>query len=66
MVVLSFAYLSFWSYKGHVRYLRESKSNLFYLHATSKKEIHICTNEHKTGLVYVINKHYIYFVSMNT
>ena len=32
-------------------YLRESKSYLFYLHATSKNEIHICSNKHETGLV---------------
>ena len=52
MVMLQIAYLSIWSYKGHVCYLRESKSYLFYLHATSKNEIHICSNKHKTGLVY--------------
>ena len=46
------AYLSIWSYKGHVRYLRESKSYLYYPHATSKNEIHICSNKHETGLVY--------------
>ena len=43
--------LSIWSYKGHVRYLRESKSYLFYSHATSKNKIHICSNKHETGLV---------------
>ena len=52
MVMLYIAYLSIRSYKGHVRYLRESKSYLFYLHATSKKEIHICSNKHETGLVW--------------
>ena len=36
MVMLKSAHLSMWSYTGHVRYLRESKSYLFYLHATSK------------------------------
>ena len=29
-----------------------SKDYLFYLHATSKHEIHICSNKHETGLVY--------------
>ena len=53
MVMLKIANVSIWSYKGHVRYLRESKSYLFYLHATSKNEIHICTNKHETGLVYI-------------
>ena len=52
MVMLKIAYLSVWSYKGHVRYLKESKRHLFYLHATSKNEIHICSNKHETGLVY--------------
>ena len=32
-------------------FLRESKRYLFYLHATSKNEIHICSNKHETGLV---------------
>ena len=45
------AYLSIYSYQGHVRYLRETKSYLFYLHATSKNEIHICSNKHETCLV---------------
>ena len=43
--------LYIWSYQGHVRYLRESKRYLFYLHATLKNEIHICSNKHETGLV---------------
>ena len=30
---------------------RESKNYLPYLHATSIKEIHICSNKHETGLV---------------
>ena len=54
MVMLLIAYLSIWSYQGHVRYLRESKSYLFYLHATSKNEILICSNKHGTGLVHMI------------
>ena len=32
---LPIRYICIWSYKGHVRYLRESKSYLFYLHTTS-------------------------------
>ena len=52
MFMLSIACLSIWSYKGHVRNLRVSKSYLFYLHATSKNEIHICSNKHETGLVH--------------
>ena len=51
MVMLETAYLSIRSYKGRVCYLRESKSYLFYLHATSKNEIQICSNKHETGLV---------------
>ena len=52
MVMLLIAYLSIWSHQGHVRYLRESKSYLFYIHATSKNEVHICSNKHETGLVH--------------
>ena len=48
MVLLKIVYLSIWSYKGHVRCLRESKSYLFYIHVTSKNEIHICSNKHET------------------
>ena len=51
MAMLLIAHLSIWSYKGHVRYLRECKSYLFYLHATSKNEIQICSNKHETCLV---------------
>ena len=36
-------------------FLRGNKSKLFYLHATSKNEIHICSNKHETGLVYTEN-----------
>ena len=54
MVTLSIAYLSICSYPGQVRYLREGKSYLFYLHVTSKKEIQICSNTHETGLVCVV------------
>ena len=50
MVMLKIAYMSTWSLQGHVRYLRESKSYLFYLNATSKNEILICSNKHETGL----------------
>ena len=46
MAMLYIVYLSVWSYQGHVLYL-----NLYYLHATSKNEIHICSNKHETGLV---------------
>ena len=46
---------SIWSYQGHVHFLRGNKSKLFYLHATSKNEIHICSNKHETGLVYTEN-----------
>ena len=53
MVMLYIAYLSIWSYQGHIRYVRESKSNIFHLHATSKNEIHICSNKHETPLVLV-------------
>ena len=52
MVMLLIAYLSIWSYKGHVRYLRESKSYLFNLHAISKNASHISSNKHETGLVF--------------
>ena len=51
MVLLEIAFLSIWSYKGRVCYFRESKSCLFYLYATSKNEIQICSNKHETGLV---------------
>ena len=57
MVMLKIAYLSIWSYKGHVRYLNESKRYLFYLHATSKNEIHICSNKYETGLVNPLTAH---------
>ena len=51
MAMLKIAYLSIWSYKGLVCYLRESKRYLFYLHVTLKNEIQICSNKHETGLV---------------
>ena len=47
----SYVLLSIWSYQGHVRSIIEAKSYLYYLHATSKSEIHICSNKHKTDLV---------------
>ena len=31
-----------------------SKICLFYLYATAKSEIQICSNKHETGLVYVL------------
>ena len=31
---------------------RKKKLFFFYLHATSKNEIHICSNKHETGLVF--------------
>ena len=39
--------------QGHVCTLRESKSYLIHLHATSKNEIQICSNIQETGLVYM-------------
>ena len=58
MVRLKLAYLFIWSYQGHVRYLRESKSYLFYLHETSKNEIHICSNKNETGLAtHLLHEH---------
>ena len=30
---------------------KKNEKLLFYLHATSKNEIHICLNKHETGLV---------------
>ena len=33
----------------------KAKSLLFYLYATAKLEIHICSNKHETGLLYCIN-----------
>ena len=41
-------------YTGHVRYARKSKICLFYLYATAKSEIQICSNKHETGLVHCI------------
>ena len=45
-------------HQGHVRYLQESKGYLFYFHATSKNEIHICSNKHETDLVQLSMIHY--------
>ena len=44
--------LSIWQYQGHVRYARKSKICVFYIYATAKSEIQICSNKHETGLVH--------------
>ena len=43
-----------WQYQGHVRYARKSKICLFYLYATAKSGIQICSNKRETGLVVLI------------
>ena len=43
--------LSILQYQGHVRFESKSKICLFYLYATAKSEILICSNEHETCLV---------------
>ena len=41
-------------YDWPIRYLWEKKTYLFYLNATAKSEIHVCSNKYETGLVYAV------------
>ena len=51
MAMLEFAILPICQYQWNVRNARKSKIYLFYLYATEKSEIQICSNKHETCLV---------------
>ena len=47
MVMFSIVILSILSYQGPVHYLKGSKIGLFYVYATAKNKIYVCSNKYE-------------------